>query len=76
MAKYTVTVNSISTDDTNLFLEISIFDGEHTLPPLYPSFPVDTSATTIRAYLQQIADNAPALSADIAALVGTSVTQA
>ena len=76
MAKYTVTVNSISTDDTNLFLEISIFDGLHTLPLLYPSFPVGTSAATIQAYLQQIADNAPALTDDIAALVGTTVTQA
>jgi len=71
---YRVKVVSISTDGTNLFFEVSIFDGVHTLPYIYPVFPVGTSAATITTYLQTIADNRPALSADIEALVGTGVT--
>lgn len=74
--KYIVTIKSISTDGTNLFLEVEVFDGLHTLPTLRPTFPVDTSAATITAYLQTIADNRPAITDDIAALVGTKVTEA
>lgn len=73
-ATYIVKVLSISTDGTNLFFEISIFDGEHTLPYLYPVFKVGTSAATITAYLQTIATNRPALTADIVALMGSQVT--
>lgn len=70
---YRVTVRSISTDGTNLFLEIEIFDGLHTLPTLRPSFSVGTTAATINSYLQAIANNQPTLTSDINALVGTTV---
>lgn len=73
---FKATINSIGTDQTNLFVEVSVFDGEHTLPPLRPVFPVGTSAATIRAYVQQIADNRPALAADIADIVGLTLTGA
>lgn len=73
--KYRVKINSIATDGTNLFLEIGVFDGEHTFPPIRPSFPVGTTAATITAYVQQIADNTPTLAADIGDLVGSEVTQ-
>jgi hypothetical protein len=74
--KFRVKVKSISTDGTNLFLEVEIFDGLHTLPPLRPSFPVETTAATIQSYLQTIADNRPSLPADIADLVNTEVVEA
>lgn len=73
---YRVTITSISTDGTNLFLELSVFDGLHTFPLLRPAFPVGTSATTIRAYVQAIADNQPTLSQDIADLVSVTLVGA
>lgn len=73
---YKVTINSISTDGTNLFVELSVFDGIHTLPLLRPVFAVGTTAAAIQAYAQAIANNQPALAADIGALVNTTLTGA
>lgn len=70
---YKVRVASAATDGTNIFLEVEITSPTQTYPILRPVFKVGTSAATIQAYLQTIANNAPALSADIAVLVGTSV---
>lgn len=70
---YKVTIQSIATDGTNLFLEISISDGTKTMPTLRPVFPVGTSAADINAYAQAIANNQPILSADIVTLVNTSI---
>lgn len=74
--RYSVKVNSISTDGTNLFCEVSVFNGLHTLPPLRPVFPVGTSAASILAYLQTIADNQPALTGDIGDLVNRTINGA
>lgn len=70
---YKATIRSISTDGTNLFLEVEVFDGSRTLPYLYPTFPVGTAAATITSYVQTIANNQPALTADIEALVNSVV---
>lgn len=69
-----VTVNSIATDGTNLFLEIMVFNGSETLPPMRPMFPVGTTVAAIQSYLSNIATNAPVLSRDIRELVGYTVT--
>jgi len=73
---YKVTIKSISTDGTNLFVEVSIFDGEHTLPSIFPVFPVGTTAATIRAYVQVIANNQPTLTRDLQDLVNLSIAGA
>lgn len=70
---YSVSIRSISTDGTNLYVSIGIFDGLHTLPPIMPVFPVGTSAATIQSYMQNIANNQPTLTQDIANLVNTSI---
>lgn len=71
---YKVVINSITSDGTNYYVEIGINDGVHQLPVIVPVFPVGTLASVITAYIQQVATNGPALTSDISALVGTSVT--
>lgn len=73
---YSVTIKSIATDGTNLFVTISIFDGLHTLPDITPVFPVGTPAEDIRSYVQTIADNQPALAADLGDLVSLTIAGA
>lgn len=73
---YKVTIKGITTDGTNLFVEVSIFDGVHTMPSIFPVFPVGTSAAIISAYVQSIADSQPTLAGGIADLVNTTVTGA
>lgn len=70
---YIVAIKSITTDGTNLFVTLSIFDGVHTFPDITPVFPADTTADQINAYVQTVADNRPALSADIGDLVNKTV---
>lgn len=71
---YRVTIDSIASDGTNLFVEVRISSGTTTFPTIVPVFPVGTSAASITAYIQTIATNGPTLASDIAALVGSSVT--
>ena len=71
---FKVTIDSITTDGTNLFLEVRISNGLQTFPTIRPVFPVGTAASAITTYIQNIANSVPALTADIAALVGTNVT--
>lgn len=73
---YKVTITSVSTDGTNIFTEMSIFDGVHTFPVVRPVFVVGTTAAAITAYAQQIADNQPTLAGDMGDLVNTTVTGA
>jgi hypothetical protein len=73
MAVSKVTIKSIASDGTNLFLDVEVFNGDTTLPILRPIFPVGTSASTIQDYLEVIANNRPTLAADIAALVNSTV---
>lgn len=67
-----VTIDSIASDGTNLFVEMRISDGTTTFPTIRPVFPADTGAGTIQSYASNIASNLPTLPASIAALVGTS----
>lgn len=74
MAVSKATIKSIASDGTNYYLEVEVFNGDVTLPPLRPVFPVGTSAATINAYITAIANNRPTLAADIALLVNSSVS--
>jgi len=67
---YTLRLDSISTDGTNLFLSITINDGAHSLPTINPVFPVGTSVADINTYMQAIVNNGYSITSDIAALVG------
>lgn len=71
---YVVRIDSISTDGTNMFVTISIFDGAHQLPPITAVFPVATStAAQIKTYVNTIATNGSSLSSDFSALVGYTI---
>lgn len=67
---YKVALKEIADDGTNTYCEIEISDGSTTMARIRPVFPTGTSAATIRAYMQQIADNAPTIAAGLKALVG------
>lgn len=70
---YSVTIRNVSTDGTNVFVDISVFDGLHTFPPMQATFPaVGITAAIITNYAQTIANNQPTLPATIAALVDTT----
>lgn len=71
---YKVTIQSIVTDATNIYVTLSINDGIHEFPPITPIFSAGTSAATITAYAQAIATEGPVLGSDLAALVNSSVT--
>lgn len=73
---YRVVCRSIVSDGTNIFLEVEIYNGTTTLPIIRPVFEVGTSRATILAYLQQIADNQPALNASLLDLVNLTVVGA
>ncbi len=70
---YRVTLKSIVSDGTNLFLEVEIFTGVQTFQIIRPSFEAGTTAATIQAYLQAIANAQPTLPADVSALVNVPV---
>ena len=71
---YTVTVLSVATDGTNIFLEIQICNGPSTSAIIRPVFEVGTSAATIVTYLQAIATARPSLDSLVAALQGSTYT--
>lgn len=71
---YSVTIDGITSDGTNLFVNIRISNGTSTFPEIQVIFPVGTAASVITAYIQTIATNGPTLTASIGALVGTQVT--
>lgn len=71
---WTVTVKSIASDGTNLFLEVEVTNGTTTFPLIRPVFPASATAATIITYLQNIANAKPTLTASIAALAGTTYT--
>ena len=73
---YTVKVNSVVSDGTNIYLEVQINTGSQTLPVIYPTFEVGTSYATIKTYLQAIADSQPTLASDLPPLVGLTVVGA
>lgn len=69
-----VTLKSVADDGTNIYTEMEISDGTRTMGLVRPSFPTGTSAATITAYMQQIANNQPTIASDIQAIVSSSVT--
>jgi len=71
---YTVKIDSIAADGTNLYFEASISDGTTTFPPVYPVFPVDTAVADIDTYFQTIANSQPTLSLAMQALAGKKYT--
>lgn len=70
---YRVFVKSVSTDGTTIYVEAEIFDGLHSFPAIRPTFMVGTTAATITAYLQTVANNQPVLDGSLGALVGTFI---
>lgn len=72
---FKVTVTNIISDGTNIYVSANIYDGgEKTMGPITPVFPSGTSAATIQAYLQVVANNRPTLAADVAALENSVIT--
>ncbi len=74
MAVSKATIRAAASDGTNIFLEVEVYNGDVTLPMLYPVFPVGTSASTIQTYLQTIANNRPSVAQGIAEMVNVPVT--
>jgi hypothetical protein len=70
---YTVKIGSIVDDGTNIFVDLSICDGQHTFPTVTPFFAHGTTAATIQAYAQVIANNQPTLDGSLGALVNTVI---
>jgi hypothetical protein len=70
---YRVFIRSITTDGTTIYVEAEIFDGTHAFPPIRPTFLVGTTAATITAYLQTVANAQPTLDGSLGALVGTFI---
>ncbi len=73
MAVSRATIRSAASDGTNIFLEVEVYNGDVTLPILRPVFPVGTSATTISAYLANIANNRPSVAQGIAEMVNVPI---
>ena len=73
---YIVTIKGIISDGENIYVEMNIFNGNSTTPSFIPSFPVGTTAATIKAYAQAVADAQPVLDPFVAALVSTQVAGA
>ncbi len=73
---YKITCLSVATDGTNIFVECQVYDGSKTLPIIRPVFEFGTSRATILAYLQQIANNQPAIDATLLDLVGLTLAGA
>ena len=71
---YSVQIKGIVDDGTNIFVEMSICSGPNTEPSIFPVFPHGTTAATILAYAQTVANNQPTLDPTLAALVSTKVT--
>lgn len=70
---YTVNIRGIVDDGTNIYVEMSICSGPNTFPTIVPVFPHGTSAATIQAYAQTIANNQPTLDSGVATLVNSIV---
>jgi hypothetical protein len=73
---YTVKIGAIVDDGTNIFADLIICDGQHTFQKVKPVFPHGTTAATIQAYAQVIANNQPTIDGALGALVNTVITGA
>lgn len=65
-------INAVS-DGTNIFLDIETSSATRTHPLLTVQFKVGTTAATILAYLQTIADNGGVVADDVRAICGQYV---
>lgn len=70
---YSVTLRAAADDGTNTYCEVEITDGSRTFPLIRPAFPTGTTAATIKAYMQVIANNQPTLAKDIQSLINVPV---
>lgn len=70
---YTVTLKAAGSDGTNIFTEMEISDGARTFPLIRPTFPVGTTAAVVTAYMQKVANNAPALASELQTIVNSRV---
>jgi hypothetical protein len=71
---FTAKVVSVVEDGTNIFLEVQLDSGTQTLPMIRPTFPAGTTYASIKTYLDNICNNAPALTASLAPLVSKTFT--
>lgn len=63
-----VTLVGGNTDGKNLFLEVSVFDGEHN-NLLKPVFPFNTKAEAVLAYMQEIIETNPKFPDDLSSMM-------
>jgi hypothetical protein len=70
---FSVVLRSAADDGTNTYCFIEITNGTQTMPLLQVTFPSGTTAATIQAYLQTIANTQPTLDATIGTLVNTII---
>lgn len=67
-----VTLVGGNTDGKNLYLEVEMFDGEHT-NRFEPVFPLDTTAEEITQYFKTIIEKNPKLSSEIVGMMQKTV---
>ena len=70
---YRVTLRAAADDGTNTYTEMEITDGARTFPLIRPVFPTGTTAATIQAYMQVIANNQPTISTGIQTLINVPI---
>ena len=70
---YSVTLRSTADDGTNTYCFMEITDGNRTMTTFQVTFPTGTTAATIQAYMQTIANNQPTIGADIQTLISTAI---
>lgn len=73
---FKVRIESAVSDGTNIFLELKISSPTQTYPNIYPTFKVGTTAATIDAYCQSIANTGPTLASAISEIVGKNYSGA
>lgn len=73
---YKVKLRSATSDGTNIYTEMEVYANGQTQELIRPVFKVGTTAATITAYMQNIADNGASLAATISAIIGSSVSGA
>lgn len=70
----TAILRAAADDGINTYLFIEISDGQRTMPLVQASVPTGTTQALVRRFLQNIANNAPAVAAAVQALVNVPIT--
>lgn len=73
---YTLRIDSIVSDGTNIYLSCTLNDGAHAFPPIMPVFEVGSTQAQINTYLQNVVNNGPTLAREINELAGKLYTGA